>query len=271
MIETVGAMVAAKALVSIGIVVALSLIAERVGPRAAGLLTGLPLGAGMVIIFTGIEQGLVFAAEAAHHMVSGFSTTLVFIVIYGAVAASRKEGGLKAIIAPSTAAILGYALAAYAVSLTQIPLIFSLPGIAVLLIATSKLMAYLPNTPIVTRVRFGWGVLMFRALMAATSIVIISAAARAIGPQWTGILTAFPITLYPLILVIHITYRGEEIAAVLKHVPLGLGGVISFCWAVTWGLPTLGLFWGTVLGYSAAAAYLSAFAWVSRAWRQRAR
>ena len=41
MIETVGAMVAAKALVSIGIVVALSLIAERVGPRAAGLLTGL--------------------------------------------------------------------------------------------------------------------------------------------------------------------------------------------------------------------------------------
>jgi len=269
MIETVGALVAAKAALSIGIVVALSLIAERVGPRAAGLLTGLPLGAGMVIIFTGIEQGPVFAAEAAHHMVPGFSTTLVFIAIYAAVAASRNEGGLKAIIAPSIAANVGYAMAAYAVSLTQIPLIFSLPGIAVLLIATSKLMAYLPNTPIVTRVRFGWGVLMFRAFMAAAAIVIISAAASAIGPQWTGILTAFPITLYPLILVIHITYRGEEIAAVLKHVPLGLGGVISFCWAVTWGLPTLGLFWGALLGYAAAITYLSSFAWVSRAWRRR--
>lgn len=269
MIETFGGLVVVKAAFSIGLVIALSLTAERVGPRVAGLLTGLPLGAGIVVIFTGIEQGPVFAAEAAYHMVPSFFTTLVFILVYGAVAASRNEGGLKAIVAPSIAAILGYAMAAYVVSLTQIPLIVSLPVIALLLILTSKLMAYLPNTPIVTRVRFGWGVLMFRALVAALSIVIISSGAGAIGPQWTGILTAFPITLYPLILVIHITYRGEEIAAVLKHVPLGLGGVISFCWAVTWGLPTLGLFWGTLFGYAAAITYLSTFAWVSRYWRQR--
>ena len=37
------------------------------------------------------------------------------------------------------------------------------------------------------------------------------------GAQWTGILTTYPLTLLPLILVLHITYTGSEIAAVLKR------------------------------------------------------
>jgi hypothetical protein len=70
---TIDALFLLKALFSISIVVGLSLIAERAGPRVAGLLTGLPLGAGIVIIFTGIEQGAVFSTQAAQHMVPPYS------------------------------------------------------------------------------------------------------------------------------------------------------------------------------------------------------
>jgi len=259
----------AKAAISIGIVVALSLIAERVGPRAAGLLTGLPLGGGMVIIFTGTEQGTVFAAEAAAHMVPGFLTTLTFIYLYGVVSAHQGQGGIKAIILPTVVANIGYAIVAWLVSIVSLGVIISIPIVIAGMIVTSRAMRSLPNTPIMARVRFGWRVLMFRAGMATSTILLITAIAGNIGPQWTGILTAYPMTLLPLILVIHITYSGHEIAAVLKHVPMGLGGVISFCVSATYSLPALGLGWGTTVAYLVAFTYLLGFSSISQLLRSK--
>ena len=109
----------------------------------------------------------------------------------------------------------------------------------------------------------------FRAGMATAAILLITGIAGHVGEQWTGILTAFPITLYPLILVIHITYTGSEIAAVLKHVPMGLGGVVSFCVTAAFSLPAMGMFWGTLIAYVAAAAYLLTFSQLSRWWARR--
>ncbi len=260
-----------KALASISIVVALSLIAERAGPRVAGLLTGLPLGAGMVIIFTGAEQGAAFAAASAHHMVPGFVTTVVFVYLYAMAAARGGIGGVRGVIVPSVLANGGYALSAWGMSFTSIPLIWSVPMVALCFIAGSRLMAHLPNTPIMARVSFGWRVMAFRAGMATAAILLITGIAGNVGPQWTGILTAFPITLYPLILVIHITYTGHEIAAVLKHVPAGLGGVVSFCVTAAFSLPAMGLGWGTLVAYVAAAAYLLAFSQISSWWAKRNR
>lgn len=258
----------AKAVISIGIVVALSLIAERVGPRAAGLLTGLPLGGGMVIIFTGTEQGTAFATEAAAHMVPGFVTTLTFIYLYGIVSARQGLGGIKAIVMPLLAANFGYAVIAWLVSVTKLGVIESIPLVIAGMVLTSRAMKNLPNTPIMARVRFGWRVLMFRAGMATFTILLITAIAGNIGAQWTGILTAYPMTLLPLILVIHITYSGNETAAVLKHVPMGLGGVISFCIAATYSLPELGLGWGTAVAYLAAFTYLLGYSALSQIWRK---
>lgn len=259
----------AKAVVSISIVVALSLIAERVGPRAAGLLTGLPLGAGMVIIFTGGEQGVDFAAGSAGHMVPSFVTTAVFIYLYAAVAARQNRGGIVGVLAPSLAANVGFGIVAWGMSQTEIGLALAVPMVAVVLLFTHKIMAYLPNTPIAVRVRFGWGVLAFRAGMASSAIVTITALAGHLGEHWTALLTAYPLTLYPFILVIHITYRGEEIAAVLKHVPLGLGSVVSFCITASLVLPVLGLALGAAASFAAAFTYLLAFSSVSRWWRGR--
>lgn len=259
----------AKAVISIGIVVALSLIAERVGPRAAGLLTGLPLGAGMVIIFTGAEQGTVFATEAAAHMVPGFVTTLTFIYLYGIVSAHQNLGGIKTIGIPLLVANLGYAIAAWLVSLVSLGVLVSIPLVISGMILTSRAMSYLPNTPILARVRFGWRVLIFRAGMATSTILMITAIAGNIGAQWTGILTAYPMTLLPLILVIHITYSGNETAAVLKHVPMGLGGVISFCVSATYSLPALGLGWGTTVAYLVAFTYLLGYSALNTLWREK--
>ena len=98
---------------------------------------------------------------------------------------------------------------------------------------------------------------------------LITGIASNIGAQWTGILTAYPLTLLPLILVLHITYTGSEIAAVLKHVPMGLGGVVSFCVTASYSLPAFGLGWGVILSYVAAFSYLLAYSSLSSWWRGR--
>lgn len=258
-----------KAIVSIAIVVGLSIAAERAGPRLAGLLIGLPLGAGMVVIFTGYEQGAAFAAASAVHMVPGFATTVVFIYIYGVIAARQNIGGLRGIVLPSLAANAGYGIAAWGLSQFQMPLMYSIPFLIVAIIIGFKIMASLPDKPITARVTFGWKVLAFRAGMATTVIVIITSIAGQVGPQWTGILTAYPITLYPLILVLHITYAGEEVAAVLKHVPFALGSVTSFCIAIIFATPVFGLWVGILLAYVAAAAYLLTCSAVMRKFRAK--
>lgn len=247
-----------KAIVSIGIVVGLSVAAERAGPRLAGLLIGLPLGAGMVVIFTGYEQGAEFAAAAAVHMVPGFLTTIVFIYIYGVIAARQNRGGLRGVALPTLGANVGYGAAAWGLSQFQVPLEVSIPLLAVGVIFGHRVMASLPDNPITARVTFGWKVLAFRAGMATVVIVIITSIAGQVGPQWTGILTAYPITLLPLILVLHITYAGAEVAAVLKHVPFALISVASFCTAIVFAVPALGLWWGILVAYVAAAVYLFA-------------
>ena len=266
---TIDALFLLKALFSISIVVGLSLIAERAGPRVAGLLTGLPLGAGIVIIFTGIEQGAVFSTQAAQHMVPGFVTTVVFVYLYATVAARLGQGGFAAVFPPLLAANIGYAGAAFLVSQIKLPMWVAIVMVAVVMVIGSKLMAGLPNTPIMARVRFGWRVMAFRAGMATAAILLITGIASNIGAQWTGILTAYPLTLLPLILVLHITYTGSEIAAVLKHVPMGLGGVVSFCVTASYSLPAFGLGWGVILSYVAAFSYLLAYSSLSSWWHGR--
>jgi len=266
---TIDALFVLKALISIGIVVSLSLIAERLGPRAAGLVTGLPLGAGIVTIFTGIEQGTMFAAHAAVFMVPGFVATLTFVYAYAQVAAWQNRGGIKAVLLPLLSANVGYAISAFLVHYLNLPLVVSIPIIAASLVIVSKMMSGLPDTPIMVRVSFGWRVLAFRAGVATTAILLITGIARSVGAEWTGILTAYPLTLLPLILVIHITYPGAETVAVLKHVPMGLGGVVSFCIAANFSLPAFGLGWGTSLAYVAAVSYLLGYSNLSRWWRGR--
>lgn len=266
---TIDALFVLKALISIGIVVALSLIAERLGPRAAGLLTGLPLGAGMVTIFTGLEQGTMFAARAALFMVPGFITTLVFIYFYAQVAARQNRGGVKAVLMPWMAANVTYAISAAFIHYLEMPLEVSIPIIIVSLLLVSKMMSGLPDTPIMARVSFGWRVMAFRAGLATAVILLITGIASTVGAEWIGILTGYPITMLPLILVIHITYSGAETAAVLKHLPMGLGGVVSFCIACNFSLSAYGLGWGLTLAYVAAFSYLLIYSNLSRWWRGR--
>ena len=69
----------AKLAISIGIVLGLSLVAERVSTRIAGLLAGYPLGTAIALFFIGLEIAPVFAAESAVFSLATLTSSQVLL------------------------------------------------------------------------------------------------------------------------------------------------------------------------------------------------
>ena len=91
------------------------------------------------------------------------------------------------------------------------------------------------STTIDKRLQMTWLVLAMRAGMAVAVVLAITGLAEAIGPKWAGLLAGFPITLYPLLIVIHLSYSAEDAATILKSFPFGLPALVVFvicAWAV---------------------------------------
>jgi|SRR5680860_682423 len=80
----------AKLVISIGIVLGLSLVAERVSARMAGMLAGYPLGTAIALYFIGLEISPAFATESAVHTLAGFSATLALSAGY--LIGARRDG-----------------------------------------------------------------------------------------------------------------------------------------------------------------------------------
>jgi hypothetical protein len=73
---------------------------------------------------------------------------------------------------------------------------------------------------------------------------------------WAGLFAAFPVTLLPLVVIIHATYDPEHVFTVLKNVPRGLGAVVAYCAAIFLFYPTRGVVVGTLIAYAVATIYL---------------
>ncbi|MCW8885184.1 MAG: hypothetical protein OQK12_08000 [Motiliproteus sp.] len=244
-----------KILVSIGAVVGLSLVAEHVSPKIAGILSGYPLGSAIALFFIGVEQSPAFAAEAAVYTLAGFTSSLVLAWAYYLGAVRLQRGHL---VVGAGAGILGFLIASAV--LKQLPL--GLVGGTLLTVAAIiffvQVFKQIENLPIKQRVRFTHGVLLFRAGMAALTIVLITASAEWLGPVWAGLFSAFPITFFPFMLIIHLTYGKSLVFTVIKNYPLGLGALICYVLTVSQTYVSLGLLWGTLIAFAVATLYLLA-------------
>lgn len=246
-----------KILVAVCMVVGLSVIAERISPRWAGIISGYPLGSAISLFFIGYEVGPEFAGRSALYNIVGLTATQVFAYAYYRTARC-VQAAPKAltIVAASVGGLIGY-FAAVAV-LRPIPVT---PLSAVLItggfiLFFDRLFRSVENVRIVDRGAVGPAVLLVRALFAAVLVILITSTAGIVGPQWAGLFSAFPVTLFPFMLIIHITYRNEHVYTVVKYLPRGLGSLLVYSLVVSAAYPALGVGWGTLIAYAAATAYL---------------
>ncbi|MCK4734556.1 MAG: hypothetical protein KAT65_19025, partial [Methanophagales archaeon] len=101
-----------------------------------------------------------------------------------------------------------------------------------------------------------WKVILGRAGLAALTISLITGIAELVGPTWAGLFSAFPTTLFPLLLIIHFSYGERYAHSIIKHVPDGLVGLLIYSLTIYLSYPQFGIYLGIILAFSGALIYL---------------
>ncbi len=256
----------AKLLISVGVVLGLSVVAERVSTRVAGLLSGYPLGTAIALFFIGLELSPAFAAASAVHTLAGFSATLA---LGGGYLVCGRRDGMPGVLAGTAGGLAAW----LAVSALLASVDFSrLGGTLTTLVAIAAftwLYRHVPDTRTGARGGFSWFALAFRAALAAAIIFAITALAHVVPSAWAGLLAAFPVTMYPFLVILHLTHGAAPVATVIKHYPAGLGSLLCYALVVSLTYPGWGLALGTLAGFAVATLWLVSWTRVQSWWRQR--
>lgn len=180
-----------------------TLAGRRWGPAASGLLVGLPLTSGPISVFLALQYGPAFAARAAAGILAGQASVCVFCVAYGLLSA-RLDWFLCA-----PAALLAF-LAGVAVLDRWIWTLG--PAILLVLAAILTVARILPRRAVpVSAIAPPWWDLPARMVAATLFVLGLTTAARALGPQLSGLLAPFPV--YGVVLAVFSHLRQGSPAA----------------------------------------------------------
>lgn len=191
-----------KIVVSIFAVLGLSFIAEHVSPKVAGILSGYPLGTAIALFYIGLENGEQFAASSAVFTLSGFSASLVLVYVYYQVSLAL-DNSVKQISVPMNASISSLCSIIAFLFVGLLLTRFELAIIPSVLLSISAIFVFgyllrkIQDTRVVATTSLKGRGLLLRAIAAAAIVIAITGVAKLIGPNWSGLLSAFPITLFP--------------------------------------------------------------------------
>ncbi|MDD2716430.1 MAG: hypothetical protein PHW04_11130 [Candidatus Wallbacteria bacterium] len=246
-----------KLIVSIAAVIVLSLLAERASPRWAGLVSGYPTGSAITLFFFGLEQSPDFAAQSAVFNLTGLIAMQIFVYCYFRI--SETNFRFPAAMS-SLASVCTYFPAICILRLVPENRLISLLLTVFSIFIFIRLFRNVKDSIITSRVKLSFSILLIRAIAAASIILLVTGMAQAVGPEWAGLFSAFPTTLFPLILIVHKTYGVEHVQTILKNVPAGLGSLVLYSLTVSFAYPAIGIYWGTIAAFAAATVYLILFA-----------
>ena len=239
----------AKILSTIFAVLGLSAIAERGGPSLAGILAGVPLGLAIIFFFIGIQQGPEFVAEAAPYALGGLAATLCLNLAYWRFSSLvLNYRFMTAVIA----AISGFLIAAWAIAKLDLNALSGVALVAVCAVISVFAMRGVRATEIAARIPTTWIVVAMRAGLAVAVVLAVTEAAAVIGPQWSGLLAGFPVTLFPVLMIVHLNYSAEDTYSILKSFPFGIPSLVIFAVCAQYSFPAFGVVPGFLVSMVAA-------------------
>ncbi len=246
-----------KITISMAIVIGLSLIAERASPRLAGILAGYPHGVAIVLFFIGLEQGTGFASQAAIYAIAGLAANVTLAFIYSLSCRYFKHTHL---VAAPLFSLAGFFMLAAGLSALGVNTMGAIVIAVAFVFAAGFLLRRGRDVRIdMTGRRLSYGALFLRALLATLIVLVITGGARAMGPEWSGLFSGFPIVTFPLLLIIHFSHGRAPVVTMIRNYPTGLGSLIVYALSISLAYPLLGIYWGTLAAFTAATLYLWGF------------
>ncbi len=245
-----------KLAVTMVAVVGLSLVAERLSTRLAGVLAGFPHGIAIVLYFIGVEQGVDFATRAAGFATAGLGANVVLAFTYARLS-TRTGTGWLAVLATGFGAVCAFLVVA-----GGLHLIAPGPVLAVVLaLGMITTVRYLlkgeEESEGLKRPKPRPGELLVRAGLAGAIVVLITGLAAMVGPGWAGLFAGFPVVTFPLLLILHARHGPAPVCAVVRHYPFGILSLLVFTVTVHWAFRAYGMDAGLAIGLAASVAYLA--------------
>jgi uncharacterized membrane protein (GlpM family) len=252
-----------KAVSTALVVVAASVVAERVGPRWGGLVACFPVSAGPAYVLLALEHDAAFIAGSALASFACGAATWAFLTSFVRLARRRR-------LWPSLLGALAVWLAV-ALAVRAVPWTLATAGLAnaVALAAAIKLA---PPVAVATvseaRKNAAWLELASRAGLVGVFVAAVVALSDAIGPSVTGIAAVFPITLSSLAVVINRRFGVAGAASALAGAVKPLIGIACGLAVLSLTPPVLGVW--PALGVSLVAALAWPMAMIARGVAARA-
>ena len=244
----------AKALWSVAIILGLSIVAERISTRMAGLLSGAPLNTILVYLFVGLDMGAAYVVESVPHGLAAFTATLAFVLTY--YQASLRIPRYTAV-ASSLLSVAVFAAVAWC--LVQVP--FTLASAVGVTLCSCALAIWwlrkIESVSVERPVRLTARILVVRGALAGALIVCVISLAESLGTRWTGLLAGFPTTLLPTLLIVHLTYGPANTHAMIRHFPIGMGSIVLYILSVPWTFSLWGAYGGTAASLAVSTIYLA--------------
>ena len=247
-----------KTAATIMLILCLTWITEKASPRIAGILSGYPVGTALVLFFYGIEIGPDFAVASVPYNLLGHTSALVFVYCY--FRGSRSSTVISIMIA-SVCAICGYAVSALVMSILEPTLLTGAAFTFSIIALFSFLFRDIPDTMIDDPPRYTPAMFFSRLILSSAIVLLITGVAQGIGVRWAGLFSAFPLVVYPLLILIHLNYGVPRAHTVIKNFPRGLWTVAAYSIIVSLTYGRLGVFIGTACGYLVATAVLLVINW----------
>ncbi len=202
-----------------GLIASITTIAERNSPRLAGILMTLPTITFLSLLLIAIEQGVEFASSAAMWNSIGLVADVIFLGMFA----------LGTRISHSLALSLFLAFISYFTSiflLKSLPLANGFQALALLWL--SCLAAYISfrrlNAKKFKQVIASWKQILFRGSFGGIVVIGIVLLSDIASATLSGIFSAFPGTITPVLIVLYLSYGREMTDSVIRDSPLGLAG-----------------------------------------------
>lgn len=231
-----------KLLLMPALIGAVSIAGRRWGPGVIGWIVGLPVVGGPIVFFLALEQGAPFAAASAAGTLAGIVALSAYCVVYARL--SQRYTWPVSLVGGWSAY---FAVAPLLPSLPRQLGLLSLAAFGALALAIRAFPPIaLRDSPIVAPP----GEIFLRMAAATVLLMVLTGAAQRLGPQWSGILTPFPIFASVLPVFTHRGAGGPAAAKQLRGILTGLFSFALFFVIVAGAVEALGI----PLAFSLAAA-----------------
>jgi len=233
-----------KAISVIALVLSLTVIAEKVSPKISGVLSGLPVGSSITLLFFAIEYGVDYVKETALYNIHGIFAALAFSIGYYI---STFYTGKFQVILSLIISFISYLIIAFILSFIPPHIIFTPLVVFSLLIVSAIYFSKKEDHKIVKISKVSIFDLLIRSGLTLIIFLIISNLPKYVPINIAGIFSSFPTILLPLLLIIHFNHSNLQARTIIKNVPFGLTSVILYSYIVYFAYPSIGILWGTLV------------------------